>query len=236
MAKTPTLETTEKDETKTSKPSSEKKKKKDKPKSAKSLPGQEKQLEVRLPQEVQQQKIKVRTVIPTKDLFIEAKEIAGVSKCVYVNDIHAANAAILASIFWLRLIDNPHVIVRCTEEQYLWAIDTLKLKDNNCLVTVIDCSTHPTLSYCWQRGKLKNEFPTLDQIKKYEEDVFKDNPTGVHNWPVQPKIREMAGKPPIAEDDAFDWDDEDVEVGDVEVVDGEDPTADPDGDAVDWDD
>lgn len=248
MAKTPTSEPTENKEIKTSKGSSEKKKKKDKPKAAKSLPGQEKQLEVKLPQEVQDQKIKVRSVIPAKDYWIEARDIAGVSKCVYVNDIHAANAAPLAMIYWLRLIDNPHVIVRCTQDQYLWAIDTLKLKDSDCLITVIDCGSYPTLSYCWQRSKLKNEFPSLDQIKKYEDDNFKDNPTSFHNWPIVPKVREMeaAAKEAAAaaeedESDSFDWEDEDVQVDGVEVVEGDDtPPADsgaePEEEDLDWDD
>lgn len=193
--------------------------------------------DVQLPKEVLDRKIVARSVIPSKDYGVNVAEIVGTSKCMYVNDIHDMAPVILATIYWLRLKDNPHVIVRCTEDDYQWAIDNLRITNANHLISVVDCSINPTISYGWQLDKLKGlPLPSLDMIKAYEDSHFKNNPTYFHNQKIVAVLKDKPKQTGDPDEDEFEFADEEEFEVEAIVDDAAATKEDSDEDEFDWTD
>ncbi|WP_422661621.1 hypothetical protein ACK8P5_26220 (plasmid) [Paenibacillus sp. EC2-1] len=162
----------------------------------------------KLPDEIASRKIMATSSLTEKSWRISARDIDGTSICHYVNDIHDQNPIIMTSIYWLRLKNNPYVIVRVTEEDYNWVLDTMKIPAANHLANIVDCSINPTLSYGFRLHELNgHRLPTLDLIKRYEDEILKGNPTMLHNSKMVIKIAEKEN-PTKTEDLADDTNEE----------------------------
>lgn len=181
----------------------------------------------KLPDVIKQRKIickDVGGVVPTK---VALEDITATSKCIYVNDIHSANPEILQTIYWIIMPNTVHVLARVTKEEYEYVVQKTG-KQGKHLVSVVDCSVIPTLTYgSWKLKDIKGELPTTSQIEE-EDENFRKNPTNFHNVPVKIEIYENELKALDEVAAADETDDEEFEIEDesedesVELIEDDD--------------
>lgn len=181
-----------------------------------------------LPEPVQSRKVLCKQVGLTRPTPITLDDVTATTKSIYVDDIHHANPTHLQTIHWVILKDHPVVIARVEQSEYE---SILKERPKlNHLVSVVDCSVVPTLTYgSWKASQLSSGFPTAKQIAERDEE-FKTNPTVLHNPPVKLELLDQiaADEEDVSEEEEelllFDDEEEDDDVEDDED-DGEDWTS-----------
>lgn len=180
----------------------------DKPKPAATPKEELKDTSSNLPDKIASRKIVAKEVNTKENTRVELNTIQATSQQVYVDDIHHANPTALQTIYWIIMPDTRHVVLRVTKEQYE---EIVKKKPNmNHLVSFVDCSVYPTLTYgSWKLDEIQGGFPDNEQLKE-QEARFKRNPTMFHNRPVKIELYEEEPTDDIKEEE-FDFEDEEFD-------------------------
>lgn len=157
----------------------------------------------KLPSAIAEKKVFCTSSYSPQPLKVAIKDVRATSKQVYVDDIHHLNPTVLETNYMLILKNNPHVVVRVTEEVHSEVVQLTGAKISH-LYSAVDCSVIPTLSYgSWKLTEIKDELPSVKQIA--EQDVeLKNNPAYVHNPPIKVELY-VDKKDEEAEEETFDF-------------------------------
>lgn len=170
-----------------------------------------------LPESKQKVYIKAKAVGETKEVNVNIADITATSQNVYVADIHAQNAQVLATVYWVIMPNTQHVVLRVTKDEYDALMLKKEAKSMKHLYSVIDNAVFPSITYgSWKLSDIKG-FPTLDQIDEYDAK-FRGMEVNIHNAPNIASIQDDEEEEDDFEID-FEEDEEDEDEFDFEEED-----------------